>query len=102
MQEWVLTALDEVKDVLAQLVFVLVSHAGHVVEHVSGIVLDQELVSTRLKVRVGRQHAGPLDERVVSSRWVGMCSRRRIIEGGKDTSRALPFNEITDNRVVKN
>jgi hypothetical protein len=100
-EEWVCASLNEVENVLAQLVLVLVGHTRDVVKHITGVVLDQELVAARLKVRVGSEHARALDERVVGRRRVGVGSSGGIVEGGKDTGRALAFDKLTHNGIVK-
>lgn len=52
MQELVLARIHEVQYVLDQGVLVLVRHSSDIVSHISSIMPDQELVASRLEIRV--------------------------------------------------
>lgn len=64
-------------------------------------MLHQELATTRLKVRIRCKSGGALDERAISSSWVGVSSSSGIIQGGKNSRWATFFNQIADNLVVE-
>lgn len=65
MKEAVRTGGDEIQNVLDETVLVLVRHPRDVVEHLSSVVLDEELGSSRLEVGVGSEGAESLNEGVV-------------------------------------
>ena len=52
LQEGIATGPNQVVDVLDESIFVLVRHARDIVRDISGVVLDHELIATRLEVRV--------------------------------------------------
>ena len=52
LEEGVAADPDQVVDVLDQGILVLIRHARDVVRDVSSVVLDHELIATRLEVRV--------------------------------------------------
>jgi len=102
LQESVRTGRDEIQDVLDQTVLVLVRHSRDVVEHLSSIVLDEELGTSRLEVGVGSERAQSLDEGVVGGGRVGVSSRGRVVESGEDTRRSLLLDELTDHLSKRN
>ena len=59
-------------------------------------MLDKELGSSRLEVRVGSERAQSLNEGVVGGGRVGVSSGGRVVESGEDTRRSLLFDELTD------
>lgn len=60
-------------------------------------MFDEELGSSRLKMRIGGERGQSLDERVVGCRWIGVRGGDSVVEGGEDTWRAFLFDEIADN-----
>ena len=101
MQEAIFTRFDEIQDILHQSVLVLVGHPWDIVQHVAGVVLDHELVSSCFKVGVRSKGIATLDEGVVSGGRIGMSSCRRVVQGRKDTSRPLLLDQSTHNSIVE-
>lgn len=52
LQELVAAYRDEVQQILDKLVFILIGHSRDVVHHVSRVMLNQELGTSRLEVQV--------------------------------------------------
>ncbi len=52
-------------------------------------------------MRVGGEHAGTLDKRVVGGSGIGVGGGTGIVEGRKDAWRTLLFDEVTDDLVVE-
>ncbi len=64
-------------------------------------MLDEELRTARLEVRVARQGGRTLDEAVVGRGRISMCGRTGVVECGEDTWRTTFFDEITNDLVVE-
>ena len=54
LEELVSTGANEIQKVLDEHVLVLVSHSRDIVHDVSGVVLDEELSTARVEVRIAR------------------------------------------------
>ena len=101
LQELVATPTNEVQQILHEDILVLVRHAGNVIHHVAGIVLDQELRTTGFEMRVTRKCRCTLDEGVVGGGRVRVCSRTRVVERGENPRRSTFLNEVAYNLVIE-
>jgi hypothetical protein len=84
VKEGVARGGDEVEEVTDEGVLVLVGHAGNGVEHVAGIVANEELGAAGVKVGVGGEAGAALDESVVGGGGVGVGGGGGVVEGGED------------------
>ena len=61
----------------------------------------QELVPTRLKMRIGRERRRTLDEAVVCGGRIGVSSSCSIVKGSEYAWWAPLFNEITYDLIIE-
>ncbi len=64
-------------------------------------MLDQELGASRVEVRIGREHTGTLNERVVGSCGISVGSGTSVVESREDAWWAFLFDKVADNLVVE-
>ena len=64
-------------------------------------MLDQELGTAGLEMRIGGQRRSTLNEAVVCSGRICVGGRASIVEGGEDTRRTSFLNEVAHNLVVE-
>jgi len=101
VQELVLGPIDQIQDILHQCILVLVGHPRDVVQHITGVVLDQELIAAGLEVGIRGKHIAPLDEGVVGSGRVGVGGRGSVVQGSEDTGGTLLLDQSAYDSVVE-
>jgi hypothetical protein len=101
LQECIAAAANQIQEVFDEGILVFICHTSYIIHDIAGIVTDKELSATGLKVWIVREHAGALDEAVISSGRVSVCSSTSIIQSRKDPRRTTFFNKLTYNLVVE-